>query len=111
MGLGENDGGAHWEVEVQLSGLGDILDGANRPAVIHGSEEEEELGVVVTELLAAPGLVQRTRGSRPNSWHSWMGVGRSMAAANGGGASMEASAMAGNGRGGEKEKRVGTGEE
>ena len=64
--------GAHKEGVERLSGLGDVLDGANRPAVIHGSEEEEELGVVVTELLAAPGLVQRTRGSRRSSWHSWM---------------------------------------
>ena len=69
-------------VEERLSGLGDVLGGANRPAVTHGSEEEEDLGVVVTELLAAPGLVQRTRGSRRFLWTHRGGTGWTVAVVN-----------------------------
>ena len=59
----------------QAGGEGDL----RRP------EEEEGVGDVVTELLAAPGSVQRMRGSRWSSWHIWMAVGRSVVAANGDG--------------------------
>ena len=51
MGLGGNDGGAHWEVEAQLSGPGDDLDGANRRQGHRRPKVEDELGEAGAEAL------------------------------------------------------------
>ena len=68
MGLGGNDGGAHWEVEAQLSGPGDDLDGANRRRGHRRPKVEEELEVDAAGLPAGRGSV---RGSRTTSRSSW----------------------------------------
>ena len=68
MGLGGNDGGAHWEVEAQLSGPGDDLDGANRRRGHRRPKVEEELEVDAAGLQAGRGSV---RGSRTTSRSSW----------------------------------------
>ena len=58
MGLGGNDGGAHWEVEAQLSGPGDDLDGANRRRGHRRPKVEEELEVDAAGLPAGRGSVR-----------------------------------------------------
>ena len=68
MGLGGNDGGAQWEVEAQLSGPGDDLDGANRRRGHRRPKVEEELEVDAAGLPAGRGSV---RGSRTTSRSSW----------------------------------------
>jgi len=68
VGLGGNDGGAHWEVEAQLSGPGDDLDGANRRRGHRRPKVEEELEVDAAGLPAGRGSV---RGSRTTSRSSW----------------------------------------
>ena len=96
-------------VQRRRNGLGEASERAGGEGDLRRPEEEEGVGDVVTELLAAPGLVHRTRKSRRSSWQLQGGKGEAVAMAT-------ATTMSSDGRdrvavhernrGGERERRV-----
>ena len=83
----EEGGGSHSASFGGVGWLGEASEQAGGEGDLRRPEEEEGVGDVVTELLAAHGVVQRMRGSRRSSWHIRMGVGRLVVAAIGDGGS------------------------